>query len=269
MEDTGVLNLARSFDTVGLFTRDMMTMKRVSTVLLSGGRQGDAKEPIRRLLVGNDAFALSDADAVTALCKALGGTNKFSFLSNIVGVPPVEVPVAPEDGSICGNLSDWFGHFRIVQGSEVWENHGEWITKHRPIFGPGVKERLEIASKITANELNVAVVARTKISAHLDQLLSDGAVLVVPTSPGAAPLCNTDPKDLDDFRRRALSLTCISSLGMLPQLNLPVAVLSNGAPVGIGLIAARGNDKALIDFAVEVEKLVPLVPFGVDRHNLS
>lgn len=28
--------------------------------------------------------------------------------------------------------------------------HGPWITQHTPDFGPGIKERFEMASRITA-----------------------------------------------------------------------------------------------------------------------
>ena len=111
-----------------------------------------------------------------------------------------------------------------------------------------------MASKITPGEVDLSKAARASIIAHLNKLMSNGTVLVVPSAPGAAPFCNTNPKDLDNFRNRALCLTCIAGLGMLPQINLPVAATLDGSPVGIGLIAARGNDEALIDFAVEVER---------------
>ena len=41
---------------------------------------------------------------------------------------------------------------------------------------------------------------------------------MLPTAPGPAPLLNTPPAELDLFRTRLLSLTCIAGLGGLPQV---------------------------------------------------
>lgn len=42
------------------------------------------------------------------------------------------------------------------QGYEVWQAHGQWVTEHQPMFGPGIKERFEMASKITEEQVWVA-----------------------------------------------------------------------------------------------------------------
>jgi hypothetical protein len=42
---------------------------------------------------------------------------------------------------------------RCWQAFEVWRQHGEWVTAHNPQFGPGVKERLEMAAAITEEEV--------------------------------------------------------------------------------------------------------------------
>jgi amidase len=41
---------------------------------------------------------------------------------------------------------------------------------------------------------------------------------------------------------------CISGLARLPQVSLPLATL-NGCPLGLSLIAARGNDTMLLELA--------------------
>lgn len=37
----------------------------------------------------------------------------------------------------------------LEQAREIWLQHGPWITEHRPVFGPGIKERFAMASGIT------------------------------------------------------------------------------------------------------------------------
>ena len=50
---------------------------------------------------------------------------------------------------------------------------------------------------------------------------------------------------------RAVGILCISGLGRLPQVSLPLATL-NGCPLGLSLIAARGNDEMLLEVARQI-----------------
>eukprot|EP00240_Pyramimonas_obovata_P001111 CAMPEP_0118936490 /NCGR_PEP_ID=MMETSP1169-20130426/19181_1 /TAXON_ID=36882 /ORGANISM="Pyramimonas obovata, Strain CCMP722" /LENGTH=433 /DNA_ID=CAMNT_0006879777 /DNA_START=199 /DNA_END=1500 /DNA_ORIENTATION=- len=251
-------HLAYSFDTVGWFTRDMELLQKVGTVLLDSNRKEGS---IRRWLVATDAFELADKEVGSTIYKALSGEDSSTFekITDLIG-KPVETTVAPEDSTVIGPLTTWWTTFRVLQASEVWATHGEWVTEFKPNFGPGIKDRFEMASKITPEEVKAADATRDAITKHLDELLSDGAVLMVPTTPGPGPIHNMPPKDLDDFRTRALTLTCISGLARLPQVNVPIAMMEDGSPVGLGLIGARGSDEALLELAVEIEKLVPLKP---------
>ena len=46
------------------------------------------------------------------------------------------------------NFDEWFKAFRVLQSREVWKELGEWVTQHKPTFGPGIKERFEYAQTI-------------------------------------------------------------------------------------------------------------------------
>ena len=69
-----------------------------------------------------------------------------------------------------------------------------------------------------------------------------------PSAPGIALLRNSPTKVLDDLRARALPILCIAGLARLPQVSLPLAKL-DGCPLGLSLIAARGNDTLLLELA--------------------
>ena len=45
-----------------------------------------------------------------------------------------------------GSPQDWIDVFRITQGREIWQEHGDWITRHGALssFGPGIKERFQV-----------------------------------------------------------------------------------------------------------------------------
>ncbi len=83
---------------------------------------------------------------------------------------------------------------------------------------------------------------------NLDKVLSDNALICIPTTPAPAPLKGTIgvDRDTDTYYPRALSLTSIAGIGRLPQLSLPLLEVDN-APVGLSLIAAHGNDSLLLE----------------------
>ena len=97
---------------------------------------------------------------------------------------------------------------------------------------------------------------RTDIMARLDALLADNAVLVLPTVPDIAPLLRLPPADTVAFRERALALLCIAGLGGLPQVTLPFGML-HGCPIGLSIVAARGNDEMLLDIATRLSTEQP------------
>jgi amidase len=227
----GACPLAPSFDTAGWFARDPALLERVGRVLLGEERAGMPG----RLLVAQDAFAVAGHAVSQALQPAL------DRLGALVGQPqPVTVAVE--------GLPQWFQVFRVLQGAEVWAQHGTWVKRVKPDLGPGVKERIEWTSTISARDVGPAKSSREEIARRVNELLAGNAVLALPTVPGIAPLRNTPPAALDDFRGRAMSLLCIAGLARLPQISLPLGRL-DGCPLGLSLIAARGGDMMLLALA--------------------
>jgi amidase len=94
-------------------------------------------------------------------------------------------------------------------------------------------------------------VVRDQVRQRLDDLLGADGILCLPTAPGIAPLCETPESALDDFRWRSMGLTCVAGLSGCPQINLPLSSL-DGCPLGLGLIAGRGRDEALLRLAAMI-----------------
>jgi amidase len=136
----------------------------------------------------------------------------------------------------------------VLQAAEAWAQHGAWVTRVKPDLGPGIKQRVQWASELDPGLVAPARKRREEIARHMDALLAGGAVLALPTVPGIAPIRNAAPADTEDFRARALAVLCPAGLARLPQVSLPLARL-DGCPLGISLIAARGNDAMLLALA--------------------
>lgn len=228
----GVCPLAPSFDTCGWFARDAALFERIGRILLRD--EGAARKP-RRVLLAQDAFALAGEAVANALKPAI------ARVEALIDVPEA-VTVADEP------LGEWMGYFRLLQSAEAWAQHADWVTRVNPQFGPGVKERIAWASTVDPRAVAHAKARREDITRRMAALLEGDTVLVLPSAPGIAPLRESPSQILDDIRARALAILSIAGLARLPQVSLPLATL-DGCPLGLSLIAARGNDTLLLSLA--------------------
>lgn len=230
---SGTFPLAHSFDTVGWFARDIDTFGRVAPVLLG---EDAGETPLTRFIVGDDIHALLLGDLEEAAIRS--ATPRIAAQLEPAGA----VIVAPE------GLAAWRMIFRTMQAYEAWQAHGDWIHANEPVFGPGVRERFEWASHVTAEEYASAGQRRAQVRERLLGLLGDDTVLAIPTTPGIAPLRGLGGEELDSYRNRALSMLCSAGLAGLPQINLPLAE-HEGCPLGVSLVAPPGRDRALVELA--------------------
>jgi amidase len=230
----GACPLAPSFDTPGWFARDAQVMEKVGLVLLDEPPQ----EPPARLLYAEDAFELAGPATSAALQPAV------ERLATLLGAPK-RVTVSAE------GLRRWLDVFRVLQSAEAWSCHGAWVEAVKPDLGPGIRQRMQWASTVSAADIEPARRQRDDIAAQLARLLGDRNVLVLPTVPDIAPLRGASPQETEDFRARALSLLCIAGLARLPQITLPLG-RRNGCPIGLSLIGPRDSDMMLLAMARHV-----------------
>lgn len=222
---TGVIPFAPSYDTIGWFARDPATLSAVGDVLLPRGTSA----PIRKLVVVADAFALADPDVAGALrpaCAALGGTAEITLFD--------------------GRPQDWQECYRVLQGAEIWRELGPWITATRPRFGDAIAPRFADAATITTADVACWSPLRMAFAARLRDHLAHGAALLIPTAPCVALRRDAPGEEIGAFYQRALALTSIAGHAGLPQLTVPVASV-DGCPVGLSIVAAAGQDRALLD----------------------
>lgn len=225
----GGFSLAHSFDTVGWFTRSGEAMAKVFAVL------AHAQVPTPRratLLAVDDALPLCDApvrEAFSALCAPQ---------------PVARVPA----GTLA--LAAWAQAHRSLQGAEIWQQHGDWVQAHGASLGDDVRERFDMASRVTPAMVSDAQPVRVAAASTLATLLNDNAsVLLLPTVPTVAPALVAPRAQLDDMRARAQALLCIAGLAGLPQVSLPWTTIE-GAPVGLSLIGPRGADALVLGAAL-------------------
>jgi amidase len=225
----GAMAMAPSFDVAGWFASEPAVFRRVGDVLFGGT---SSSPRLAKLVILEDAF--SEADPPVAECA--------------VAVIDASGKSLPERayGQVARNgLSTWVEVLRVLQAREMWSIYGEFIQRHRPRLGPGIRERVELASRVSRQEAEAASRDRRRLRQEVLDMVPHGTVLALPTTPCIAPLANSTEEDLNRFRARVMRLTCIASLCGLPQVTIP-AGLAAGCPVGLSFIGWQGADEALL-----------------------
>lgn len=225
----GVIPLAKSFDTVGWMAREAELLLKVGKVLIPS--QASTEQEFTSFFLEEEAWSFLEEETKHLLLKAVSELEEKRFL-NIT-----------EDG-----LSEWANLFRSIQGIEIWKEHGEWIEQVKPTFGPGIAERFLWTRTLNQDELESKMVARMKLKVKLSELLKDNGLLVIPTAPGEAPLKNLSMEKMEQYRSRAMQLTCIAGLTGFPQITIPF-VKEDGLPIGLSFIANEFQDINLLKWA--------------------
>ena len=227
--------LAKSFDALGWFAKDPNVLLQVGEILLTEKASTVHKKPKYFLL--KEAFQLAPEAIAAILKKEIGILLSKELIE--------EISIAPE------SLTQWAENFRIVQASEIWAEHGQWAEQHLNEFGPGIKERFEIAKSLDPSVVAAAIVEKIRIEKYLEELLNSlgdentEAILVIPSTGCIAPLLTSSPLELEQVRKQLFQLLCIAGLGGLPQVNIPICQYEN-APLGISLIANSQQDIFLL-----------------------
>jgi amidase len=232
IEHSGVADMAPSFDVPGWFAATPGVFRKVGAVLLDNRR---VAAKIERVVVLEDAFEQAE-EAVTDLLRTL-----LEFMSDDLPAM-VHGRIAPE------GFDPWREAFRIVQAYETWQTFGDFVTRHQPNLGPGIRERIAFAATVTKAQADAGRLIHGKAREHIRQVAVPGTILALPTAPTIAPLAETPAANLEDFRVRVMRLTCTAGMAGLPQMSIPAGTI-NGCPIGLSFIGWAGGDEALLDLA--------------------
>ncbi len=233
IDSDNMIALAPSFDTVGWMTKNLETLEKVAKVLLVNSLPKSTLVSLNQVLICDN---LVDQVAHSSQLHAqLDIWRHQGFLTN--------------EASLLIDTQAWKASetFRTLQGAEIWQEHGEWITEAQPEFAPDIQLRFEWCATISADEVAAAKQQRKDFTDWIQGELKD-SVLIIPTTPGLSPLFTASADDLATYRNQLMDMTAIAGLAGLPQLHLPVCEL-DGAPCGLSLIGSKGSDLALIEFA--------------------
>jgi amidase len=243
IDSAGVTPMAPSYDTVGFFAGDAVLFRDIGRVLLEGP---SVDAPLDHLILAQDMFSRGEASIDEEI---------WNVLDKIGGALP-----KPEPMDVVGEEFDvWRNAFRFNQGFELQSTLMPFALAHADSLSPAIRERFEIASRITKDEARMGQEIRAAAKERLQGLARPGTMIVMPTTPTLPPERDIpDGASTVEFRAMTLGSTCLAGHAGLPQISIP-AGMAAGCPVGLSFIGWEGGDEALLDLVV---KLAPLIREG-------
>ena len=257
----GLIPLAPRFDTVGWFAADGDLAARVGACLLPplAGRQ----VPITHFLFLREALTLLEEAAhapfLAAMHKHVAPLAEGDEEVAVCALAPGEL--AP--------LGRWPSTYLPLQAAEIAVVHGAWFERTKPRLGKLIADRVAQALATPPAQVALAATDVVRIRAALEHALPPGWALVLPSAPGAAHPTGLSDAEINDVTLRGLALAAPASLAGLPQISLPLAALPDGRPIGLSLLAARGQDEALLALGARVvPRPAPSTPFASQGGSL-
>lgn len=239
----GCMEMAPSFDAGGWLAADLQAFQEVGSKLLinppSPGR-------VENIVALQDAFDIAD-DRISEHLAALLSTRSLDL-------------AVSWDCFSDETLDHWREAMRVVQAFEVWQTFGAFICANNPVFGPGVDERMRVASQVSALEAARAREILLEVRQRMEYLVCPGTILALPTVPTIAPLRSASPATLEDYRVRGMRLSCLASISGLPQVTIPAGTVE-GAPIALSFIGWHGSDEVLLNVAGVVGRVIAVDTF--------
>lgn len=222
--------LAESFDTAGVFSRDLATLEKVYSCL-------DLKSPSKTVA---QTLVLDESLAKTLGSERLEELKQWAANANI----QLESSNAlQEAGYDLGELS---ALFRTIQGYEIIARHASWLDEWQYTLAPAIQERVVWARTISTQDYREGKEQQAKFTGWLAKQLADkDSLWVLPTTPGKSPKLTTPDSDLAQYRSDLMGLTSLAGLSGFPQLHIPMKNIANG-PSGVSLLGSANSEYDLI-----------------------
>ncbi|GBL05228.1 amidase [Glaciecola sp. KUL10] len=235
--------LAPSFDTVGWMCKSIELLEEVGKVLLPKSKMlaSDSQANEIRIFVASNLIAASEQSREIQ--------NWLTTLSK-VAITKGEFDVIAMDTS---------NTFRILQGFEIWQQHGQWISANSPKFADDVEQRFKWCKSLSLTQQEMAKSQQQTIKHYVDEIFEQHDLILLPTTPGLAPLIGQEPSEMASYREELMALTAIAGLSGRPQIHLPLFKIDD-APCGLSLIGKLGEDLKLVQLAkqlIHTSKLAP------------
>lgn len=223
--------LAKSFDTAGVFSKDLTMLSNVFNVLAEQKQQGKKAT----------TFYLDSTLANQLSPQRLSGLKHWCEEANI---ELLSCNLLADTEQTLDGLSLLF---RTIQGFEIIVGHDAWLKEHGDSLDPSIMQRVMWARSITQQQYVEAKAQQQRFQQKLMSLFNEmHGLWILPTTPSGPPALTMEGDELAEYRSQLMGLTSIAGLAGFPQLHLPMQGLTEG-PCGFSLMSIADKEADLIE----------------------
>lgn len=229
IDKSGVIPLAKSFDTIGFFASQPHILNEVTNIFLPETKP----KKFKKILIPKEFGDSTSGEFAKAIKSKAEELAKVSDLT--LEMKEVEYFISWEASEI----------LRDNQSYEIGRDHKEWVTKNKQFLSDDVRDRIEFCVNIASQNKIAAKEDRQKRKIYTEKLvdmIGDDSVLCLPLVSEAGPNIHWDEEKLSSFRKQTFRLVAPASLSGLPQISAPI----KDAATNIGIIGPKGSDLELI-----------------------
>ena len=165
----------------------------------------------------------------------------------------------PETADLFEGCFDIFATIVLVEGGKHHFACNDMATINA-LYEPETQARLEMARSQNLASYAEAQDARRSFARQLEDWMQGVDFLMLPTCPCLPPLAGQQEVSIDGWngtiRAALMAYTAPFNLAGLPAISLPLPRAEAELPVGLQLVARRGDDQRLLRFAEQVEAIL-------------
>jgi Asp-tRNA(Asn)/Glu-tRNA(Gln) amidotransferase A subunit family amidase len=174
-------------------------------------------------------------------------------LSSALGVE-VETPAV--------HLTDVGLAWAFINSFQTYGRIAHMIERHRDEFGRGFLKGVELGKRLGAVDIARCQQERYRLNIEVADLFARYDLLVTPTCPTTAFAAGGPMPDVIDGRKldsplHAVAFTYPFNMTGHPGISLPAGLGDDGLPVGMQILAERGQDRLLLQVSQAFERARP------------
>jgi Asp-tRNA(Asn)/Glu-tRNA(Gln) amidotransferase A subunit family amidase len=231
----GIVPLAPSFDTVGLFTQDVAGMSLAAATLIPEWQSFDER---RRPVLG-----VPEGKFLTWTLE----TGRRAFEGQLAQLSAAGFEIRRPRFCSDQEVEEMDRRAMTLLHGEMARVHASWFRQYPDRYRPRTARAIQRGQAVTARELAACRAHRQAFRTRVETLMQDAAIdlWVTPASAGPAP--------------RGLELTgwggmtTAWSYAGMPCLTVPAGADAAGLPLGLQGVAPPGRDEHLLTWMSDLE----------------
>lgn len=229
----GIFPLSPSFDSVGLFTRDLDLMRRAFEALAEGA-PGPAAAT--RQATGQGTPEVD--------CTLLAGEGVPAEVRNAVTAAFGPADEAPEHEDFRELLRRSLELYDLIRRYEAYQIHLPYLAAQQESYQPGVLGKILSGRNVAAADYQQALREVEAVRIRAVGLYSGNRLLATPMLPrGTVPWSDLGPESAAEFMRYAAPFNVLG----WPAISVPMPVAdAHGVPVSVQIAGPPGADNEVL-----------------------